>query len=179
MKYIWKGHQDRYRHKNRMKRSGQAWLVYVKNINCNILTTWRWARGDLQMVQQFIRSRAYRHNVKLKSLTLSQRSWCQTSYKTDQANNAGVADNTQLWVYYTHFKSGAQMQGLCIMLMHIYFQRSRRLTASPKMTQSSGSKTTPVSPGSNPWCWLVQTSLPVLFQCWRVENTFPFPASLI
>ena len=26
--------------------SGRAWLVYVFNINHNILTAWRWARGD-------------------------------------------------------------------------------------------------------------------------------------
>ena len=48
MKYSWKGHKDRNRHKNRIKKkSGQARLVYVKNINCNIPTTWRWAQGDL------------------------------------------------------------------------------------------------------------------------------------
>ena len=29
------------------KRSGQAQLVYFKNINRNIPTTWRWAREDL------------------------------------------------------------------------------------------------------------------------------------
>ena len=32
MKYSWKGHKDRNRHKNRIKRSGQARLVYVKDI---------------------------------------------------------------------------------------------------------------------------------------------------
>ena len=46
MKYRWKGHTDRNRHKNRTKRSGQARLVYAKNINRNIPTTCRWARGD-------------------------------------------------------------------------------------------------------------------------------------
>ena len=41
IKYSWKGHKDRIR------RSGQAPLVYVKNINRSIPpTTWRWARGD-------------------------------------------------------------------------------------------------------------------------------------
>ena len=30
---------QRNRHKNRLERSGQAWLVYVKDINCNIPTT--------------------------------------------------------------------------------------------------------------------------------------------
>ena len=33
MKYSSKGHKDRNRHKNRIKRSGQARLVDVKNIN--------------------------------------------------------------------------------------------------------------------------------------------------
>ena len=46
MKYSWKGHKDRNGHKNRMKRSGQAWLGYVKDINRNIPTTWRWACGN-------------------------------------------------------------------------------------------------------------------------------------
>ena len=50
MKYSWKGHKDRNRHKTRIKnkkykKSEQARLVYVKDINCcNIPTTWRWAR---------------------------------------------------------------------------------------------------------------------------------------
>ena len=34
-----KGHKDRKRHKDRMKRSGQARLTYVKDINRNIPTT--------------------------------------------------------------------------------------------------------------------------------------------
>ena len=45
LKYSWKGHKDRNRHRSRIKRSGQAELVYVKDINRNIPTTWRWARG--------------------------------------------------------------------------------------------------------------------------------------
>ena len=36
MKYSRKGHKDRNRHKNGIKRSGQARLVYDKNINRNI-----------------------------------------------------------------------------------------------------------------------------------------------
>ena len=32
MKYSQKGHKDRNRHKNRIKRSGQAQVVYVKNL---------------------------------------------------------------------------------------------------------------------------------------------------
>ena len=50
MKYSWKGHKDRNRHKNRIKRNGQARLVYVKNINSNIPTTWRWARGTYMKI---------------------------------------------------------------------------------------------------------------------------------
>ena len=46
MTYSWKGHKDRNRHKKTTKRSGQARLVYVKGINRNIPTTWRWTRGD-------------------------------------------------------------------------------------------------------------------------------------
>ena len=47
MKYSWKGHKDRNRLKNRIKRSGEAWLVYVRNRNSNNSTTWRWTRRDL------------------------------------------------------------------------------------------------------------------------------------
>ena len=47
MKYSWKGHKDRNRHRNRIKGSGQARLVYVIDINRNTPTTWRWARGDI------------------------------------------------------------------------------------------------------------------------------------
>ena len=47
MKCSWKGHKDWNRHHKRIKRSGQAWLVYVKDINCNIPNTGRWARGDI------------------------------------------------------------------------------------------------------------------------------------
>ena len=46
MNYSWKGHKHRNRHKNRIKRSGEVRLVYVYDINHNIPTTWRWARGD-------------------------------------------------------------------------------------------------------------------------------------
>ena len=51
-KYSWKGLKDRYRHRNRVKRKGQAWLVHVKNINRNITTTWRWAHMDPMMYGQ-------------------------------------------------------------------------------------------------------------------------------
>ena len=45
MKYSWKVHKDKNRHKNRIKRSGQARLVYVRDINRNVPTTWRGACG--------------------------------------------------------------------------------------------------------------------------------------
>ena len=50
MKYSWKSHKDRNRHKStiKKKRSGQAWLLYVKDINLDTRTTWRWAREDAQ-----------------------------------------------------------------------------------------------------------------------------------
>ena len=46
MKYSWKGHKDRNKHKNRIKRGGQARLVCIKNINRNITTTWRGTYRD-------------------------------------------------------------------------------------------------------------------------------------
>ena len=39
MKYSSKGHKDRNRHRNRVKRSGQARLLYVFDINHNIPAT--------------------------------------------------------------------------------------------------------------------------------------------
>ena len=39
MAYSGKVHKDRSRHTNRIKRSGQAQLVFVTNTNRNILTT--------------------------------------------------------------------------------------------------------------------------------------------
>ena len=39
MKYCLKDHKDRNRHKNRIKRSGQARLVYVGHTNRKIPTT--------------------------------------------------------------------------------------------------------------------------------------------
>ena len=47
MKYSRKGHKERNRYKNRIKRSGQARLVYVEDLNRNIPTTWRRACGDV------------------------------------------------------------------------------------------------------------------------------------
>ena len=46
VKYSWKGHTDRNRHKNRTKRSGQARLVYVKDTNHNVPAAWGRARGE-------------------------------------------------------------------------------------------------------------------------------------
>ena len=61
MKYTWKGCKDRNRHKNRVKRSWQAWLVYVKNVNRNIPTTWRWACGDHKTFQTSCHLMKYFH----------------------------------------------------------------------------------------------------------------------
>ena len=36
LKYSWKGHNDRNKHKKKMKRGGQTQLVYVTDININI-----------------------------------------------------------------------------------------------------------------------------------------------
>ena len=49
MKYSWKGHKDRNRHKKRIKRSGQAWLVssqaqdspkFLSSFWCHSCWTW-------------------------------------------------------------------------------------------------------------------------------------------
>ena len=56
-KYSWWSHTDRNWHKNRMKKSGQARLVYVKDTNHNIPTMWKWVRGD----QCYVRTQRYRH----------------------------------------------------------------------------------------------------------------------
>ena len=61
MKYSWKGLKDRNKHKNRIKRSGQARLVSVKNIKRNIPTTWRWARGDQWKGSWFSRYQIHKH----------------------------------------------------------------------------------------------------------------------
>ena len=50
MKNSWKGHKDSNRQKNRIKRSGQARLIHVLDINHNTPTTWRWALGDALLV---------------------------------------------------------------------------------------------------------------------------------
>ena len=49
MEYSWKCRKDRSWHKNIIKRSGQTQLVYVKDINRNIPTTWRWTRGNTML----------------------------------------------------------------------------------------------------------------------------------
>ena len=56
MKYSWKGHKDRNGHKNRIKRSGQACLVYIKGMNHNIPTTWREPAGIESSQPQRIKS---------------------------------------------------------------------------------------------------------------------------
>ena len=52
MAYSWKGHTDRKGHKNRIKRSAQARLDDVRDINHNIPATWRWAcRGPVRKLE--------------------------------------------------------------------------------------------------------------------------------
>ena len=59
MKYSWKGQKDKTRHKNTIKRNGQARLVYVSDINRNIPTTWRWTHVDAEQERQGGREGAY------------------------------------------------------------------------------------------------------------------------
>ena len=63
MKYSWKHHKDRNRRKNRIKRSGQARWVYISDINRNIPTTWRWARGDSEPKSHWISEQLYKDNT--------------------------------------------------------------------------------------------------------------------
>ena len=63
MKYNSKGHKDRNRHSNGIKRSGQARLVYVFDMNHNIPTTWRWARGDCLKIVFFFAKKKKRKKV--------------------------------------------------------------------------------------------------------------------
>ena len=46
MKYSWKGHEDRNRHKKRIKRGAGKLGWFMSDMNRNIPTTWRWAHGD-------------------------------------------------------------------------------------------------------------------------------------
>ena len=46
MKCSWKGHKNKNRHKNRIKRSVRVQMVDVFYINHNILATWGLAHGD-------------------------------------------------------------------------------------------------------------------------------------
>ena len=47
MKYSWKGHKDRNKHKNRRRKKGVGKLGwFMSGINRNISTTWRWTYGE-------------------------------------------------------------------------------------------------------------------------------------
>ena len=50
----WKGHRDRNRHKNRIKRSEQARVVHIKDINCSIPARRRWGHGDSPQYQHVL-----------------------------------------------------------------------------------------------------------------------------
>ena len=56
MKYIRKGHKDRNRLKNRLKRSGQALLVYVRD-------TGKEADDREALILVMTRTRSFRHSV--------------------------------------------------------------------------------------------------------------------
>ena len=71
IKYNWKGHKCRNKHKNRMTRSGQARLLHVFDINRNIPTKRRWARGDKRIRGWVIRA-LYRRRVSSWILTFCQ-----------------------------------------------------------------------------------------------------------
>ena len=67
----------------------------------------------------------------------------------------------------------AQMWGLCIMLTQTCFQWSRQLTASQEKKFTKQNHACLIRFLS----WSEQTSLPeVLFHCWLVEHSLPFPA---
>ena len=78
MKYSWKRPKDRKKScKNRIKGSGQARLVSVKNINRNIPTTWRWARGDgderekiIIVIYYYYQILKYKHCIRSRDWTL-------------------------------------------------------------------------------------------------------------
>ena len=54
MKYSWKGHKDKNRHKNRIERSGQARLVYVKDINREVELAWTHIRAKRSSLEVHI-----------------------------------------------------------------------------------------------------------------------------
>ena len=73
MKYRWKGHKDRNGHKSRINRSGQAQLLYVKDRNCNIPTTWKWAYGDFH-------GRNPNGTIQLKRKEKKNKSWAEVEF---------------------------------------------------------------------------------------------------
>ena len=78
-----KRHKDRNRLKNRIKRSGQARLVCVKNINSNIPTTWMEARGDESLGKDFIslREEQERSETQWKPVeTLTESKWAISNW---------------------------------------------------------------------------------------------------
>ena len=84
-KYSWMGQWERNRHKKRMKKNGQAVLVYVKNMNRNIPTTWNWVRGDCQKHEQ-----QHPHHVKLSPWGLFKTCTTQGQDFVDRRDERGV-----------------------------------------------------------------------------------------
>ena len=101
MKYSWKGHKDRNRHKNRIKikirikRIGQARLVYVTDINRNIPTMWRWACRD--QLRENISHWVRKHSRKLLwRLSLSwpcccHWQWARVQFQMNTASPAALS----------------------------------------------------------------------------------------
>ena len=90
-----KGYKDRNRHKNRIKRIGQVRLVYVKNINRNIRTTWRWARTDnwkdMQSFSKLHGDRSYDVQKEKQEDRLEKKSWGNVIWKICRASQNSMA----------------------------------------------------------------------------------------
>ena len=93
MKYSWTGHKDRKRHENRIKRSGQARLVYVFDINHNIPIT-RWAHGDGRRGGR--RNRCKMSKYKGEERKMEERCWVEGTEKVGEGG--GVARRWTEWM---------------------------------------------------------------------------------
>ena len=73
-----------------MKRSEQAWLIYVNDTNCNIPTTWRWALRDKKGSMQLQGSPA-------ATLSLQKTQFKIITYRTDHRNNSFFSRTIRDW----------------------------------------------------------------------------------
>ena len=78
MKYSWKGHKDRNRHKNRIKRSEQARLVYVKDI-----TATSTPRADEPVAEEMLDGQHQRVDIPAHART-AHKGLLQTDLKTGE-----------------------------------------------------------------------------------------------